>query len=296
VGITGFLSVVAYDRATGARLWRTDRKPSDGASAAGLWMSKAPDGSLIVAGQAARGFLDWYTVAFETTGAVRWEAVRDGGLNTDEIPAAVLVLPDGTSVVTGRGGPTLAGGFWQGVTAGYSPCGTLLWEAFSPLVTVWVTTLPSGDMVATGGYDAYLAAFRPPGEIGTPYCQANPNSTGSPGRIAAYGSLVVTDNDFTLLASDLPPSTFGIFFFGPTQAQSPLGDSFLCVGGPISRLQPAIQVGAGGEATRAVDLTASPAAGWMVPGATVNFQFWYRDPWAMMSGFSLTNGVSLAFQ
>ena len=29
VGISGFLTVVAYDRATGARLWRTDKKPGD---------------------------------------------------------------------------------------------------------------------------------------------------------------------------------------------------------------------------------------------------------------------------
>ena len=116
---------------------------------------------MVATGQALRGFLDWYTVAFETTGAVRWEAVRDGGLNTDEIPAAVLVLPDGTSVVTGKGGPNLPGGFIPGVTAGYSPDGALLWEAFSPLATVWAAALPNGDVVATGGYDAYLAAFRP---------------------------------------------------------------------------------------------------------------------------------------
>ena len=131
VGISTFLTVVAYDRATGARLWRTDKKPADGFGAAGLWMAKAPDGSLVATGQASRGFLDWYTVAFETTGAVRWEAVRDGGLNTDEIPAAVLVLPDGTSVVTGKGGPNLPGGFIPGVTAGYSSAGVLLWEAIS---------------------------------------------------------------------------------------------------------------------------------------------------------------------
>jgi hypothetical protein len=163
VGITGFLTVIAYDRATGARLWRTDKKPIDAGNAAGLRMDLAPDGSVVATGQALRGFLDWYTVAFETTGAVRWEAVRDGGLNTDEIPAAVLVLPDGTSVVTGQGGPNLPGGFIGGVTAGYSPTGTLLWEAFSPLVTVWATALPNGDVVATGGYDAYLAACQPSG-------------------------------------------------------------------------------------------------------------------------------------
>ena len=161
VGITGFLTVVAYDRVTGARLWRTDRKPADAANAAGLRLTLAPDGSLVATGQASRGFLDWYTVAFETTGEVRWEAVRDGGLNTDEIPAAVLVLADGTTVVTGKGGPNLPGGFIPGVTVGYSPAGELEWEAFSPFATVWVTDLPNGDVVATGGFDAYVAAFRP---------------------------------------------------------------------------------------------------------------------------------------
>ena len=53
-------------------------------------------------------------------------------------------MDDGTTVVTGPGGPNLPGGFIPGVTAGYSPNGTLLWEAFSRLATVWVTALPNG--------------------------------------------------------------------------------------------------------------------------------------------------------
>ena len=160
-----FLTVVAYDQATGARLWRKDKKPADAYEAAGLWMAKAPDGSFVVTGQASRGFLDWYTVAFETTGAVRWEAVRDGGLNTDEIPRDVLVLANGTTVVTGPGGPNLPGGYIQGVTAGYSRNGTLLWEGFSRLATVWAAALPSGDVCATGGYDALITCFQVPGII-----------------------------------------------------------------------------------------------------------------------------------
>ena len=202
-GVTGagtpalsyFLTVVAYDRATGARLWRTDKKPADGNSAAGYWMAKAPDGSLVVTGAAARGFLDWYTVAFETTGAVRWEAIRDGGLNTDEIPRSVLVMADGTTVVTGRGGPALPGGYWPGVTAGYSPNGTLLWEAFSALETVWATSLPNGDVCASGGYDALITCFRVSGVLQAKM-SATPSTGAAPLSVTFDGSASTTPQGF----------------------------------------------------------------------------------------------------
>ena len=162
--LTYYLTLVAYDRASGTRLWRTDKNPADGNNSFGLRMARAPDGSLVVTGQTNRGFLDWYTVAFETTGAVRWEAVRDGGLNTDEFPRGVLVLADGTAVVTGRGGAPFSTG-WPGVTAGYSPNGALLWEAFSTLETAWAAGLPNGDVCTTGGYDAFMACWRVSGII-----------------------------------------------------------------------------------------------------------------------------------
>ena len=167
-GVTGagtpalayFMTVVAYDRATGARLWRTNKKPADAGSAAGLRIALAPDGSVVVAGQASRGFLDWYTVSFAPSGLAKWEVVRDGGLNTDEIPAAVLMLGDGTAVVTGRGGPNLPGGYIPGVTVGYDAFGTLLWQAFSEQATVWAAALPSGDVCAAGGYDALVTCWQ----------------------------------------------------------------------------------------------------------------------------------------
>jgi hypothetical protein len=180
-GISGYLTVVAYDRTTGARRWRRDKRPADGTAAAGLRLDLAPDGSLVVAGQASRGFLDWYTVAFETTGGVRWEAVRDGGLNTDEIPAAVLALTDGTTVVTGRGGPNLPGGFIPGVTIGYGPDGSLLWEAFSRMATVWASALPNGDVCATGGYDALVTCWRIPDPAGNQPPRAVMSGTPSSG-------------------------------------------------------------------------------------------------------------------
>ena len=105
-------------------------------------------------------------MAFERSGAIRWSAVRDGGLNTDEIPRALLVLEDGTTVVTGRGGPNLPGGFIPGVTAGYGPDGTLLWEAFSTLETVSAGELPDQQLCTTGGYDALITCWRLPGPAG----------------------------------------------------------------------------------------------------------------------------------
>ena len=87
--------------------------------------------------------------------------MRDGGLNTDEIPAAVFTLADGTTVVTGKGGPNLPGGFIPGVTVGYGPDGTLLWQAFARMATVWGNALPNGNVCATGGYDALITCWRP---------------------------------------------------------------------------------------------------------------------------------------
>jgi len=157
--MTRVLTVVAYDRASGARRWKTIRKPADAGSAAGLRMVLALDGSIVVTGQANRGFLDWYTLALDTTGAVRWEAVRDGGLNTNEIPASIVTLSGGAIVVTGPGGPNLPGGFIPGVAAAYDSNGSLLWEAFAAMATVWATALPSGDVCATGGYDALVTCW-----------------------------------------------------------------------------------------------------------------------------------------
>jgi PKD repeat protein len=200
-GVTGagtpalayYLTVVAYDRATGARLWRRDKKPADAYDAAGLLMAIAPNGSLVVTGQTNRGFLDWYTVAFETTGAVRWEGVRDGGLNTDEIPSGVLVLADGTTVVTGKGGPNLPGGYIPGVTVGYGSNGELLWEAFSRMATIWATALPNGDVCATGGYDAFITCWRVSGAVRA-VMSAAPSTGVAPLLVSFDGSGSTTPN------------------------------------------------------------------------------------------------------
>ncbi|MBK7932712.1 MAG: PKD domain-containing protein [Acidobacteria bacterium] len=190
--ITQWLTVIAYDRVTGAKIWRTDKRPSDSTGAAGGRIARALDGSLVVTGHATRGFLDWYTAALNANGTVRWEAVRDGGLNTDEIPSGIIAMANGTTVVTGRGGPTLPGGFWPGYTVGYGPTGVLLWEGRSQQATVWASALPNGDVCATGGYDALITCFRP-GGIFTPLepvavMTVTPSSGTSPLNVAFNGS------------------------------------------------------------------------------------------------------------
>ena len=81
-GVTGagtpairyFLTVVAYSRSTGARLWRADSAPT-GSQGMGHRIALAPDGSVVVAGaHTSGGYFDWWTVALEASGAVRWEA------------------------------------------------------------------------------------------------------------------------------------------------------------------------------------------------------------------------------
>ena len=269
-GVTGagtpaiayFMTVVAYDRATGARLWRTDKKPADGASAAGLWMAKAPGGSFVVTGQASRGFLDWYTVAFETTGAVRWEAVRDGGLNTDEIPRSVFVLADGTTVVTGPGGPNLPGGYIQGVTAGYSSTGALLWEAFSPLATVWAAALPSGDVCATGGYDALITCFRVSGGISTLEPVAVMSTTPSTGTAPLT---VVFDGSGSIPRGN--PLVSWTWSFGDGSSGSGVQTShvYLAPGTYIAILTVTDSLGASGFTAKPIVVTSAPT---VTPGPT----------------------------
>ncbi|MEC7232324.1 MAG: hypothetical protein VXW31_05245, partial [Planctomycetota bacterium] len=133
------------------------------------------------------------------------------------------------------------------------------------------------------------------GSIGTRYCQTSPNSVGSGARIRVTGSAQVAANDVTLDARGLPPSLFGIFFTGTTQARSPLGNGTLCVSGSgVTRLDPAVVSTAAGEANLAIDLTAGPMSGLAIPGTTSNFQFWYRD--VVGAGSNLSDAVSVTWQ
>jgi len=142
----------------------------------------------------------------------------------------------------------------------------------------------------------YLFAHARPG-IGTPYCIGAPNSAGAGARMAGLGSTVVADNDFTVITEGLPPSVFGLYFFGPNAIQAPFGDGFRCVGGATQRLWPLKRANIFGTAARTIDLSTAPVVGTIVAGSDWNFQLWYRDGGGPGgNGFNVSDGLSVMFQ
>ena len=125
-----------------------------------------------------------------------------------------------------------------------------------------------------------------PGSVGTSYCQAAPNSTGSPSSISGQGSAVVADNNFTLTTTGLPSSSFSLYFFGPDQVFTPAQNGFICVGGSLLRILPGVQATPMGVATSAIDLTVPIVAANVIPGVNLNFQLWHRDIGGTGSNFS----------
>lgn len=143
------------------------------------------------------------------------------------------------------------------------------------------------------------------GTIGTTYCTSNPNSTGVNSSLSAAGSVAVSNNDLTLTAADLPPSSFGFFLASQTQGSvaNPGGSQgILCLGGAIGRFVGPGEIknsGPNGEFSLALDLTALPSpTGFVValPGQTWNFQAWHRDSVGGSAVSNFTDGLSTTLQ
>lgn len=111
---------------------------------------------------------------------------------------------------------------------------------------------------------------------------AVPNSTGVPGRAAAFGSTSVSANNLLLRGADLPQNQFGILVVSRDLGMTSIVGSqgLLCLGGSISRYGTILNTGSSGSFELAIDLTAIPqmsstVAG--VAGETWRFQAWHRD-------------------
>jgi carboxypeptidase T len=156
---------------------------------------------------------------------------------------------------------------------------------------VVASDLGSGSIVEAG-LDDVIVSYLDGDSCSTPsnFCVAAPNSAG-PGAIMGWsGSTDATDANFNLSVSGAPPTQFGLFFYGPSQQQVPVGDGFLCLGGSLVRL-PVVTVDALGGAFQPVDL----AGQGLFNGQTWNFQFWYRDPAGGPAGNNLSDGLEVEF-
>jgi len=203
-------------------------------------------------------------------------------------------------------GPRLiaAGGFGSGLGATISDIATfdgVAWSALEDWSSGSVRALGSyddgtGPGLYIGGRFLTIAGQRSrdlvrwscvQGGLGLGYCSpAAPNSTGRAGVIDIAGSPVVAQDDFTLLAHDLPANQFGYFLVSDTRdlVVSPGGSAgSLCLGGTIGRLVAPGQVrfsGTHGVFELPLDLTRLPAGAATVvasPGQVWHFQTWYRD-------------------
>ncbi|MEM9382262.1 MAG: hypothetical protein AAGB93_20065 [Planctomycetota bacterium] len=145
----------------------------------------------------------------------------------------------------------------------------------------------------------------PGGSIGTRYCTAEPNSAGDIGVVSAFGLNTAADNDFTLVASNLPSGAVGYFLVSANQgfvANAGGSSGNLCLSGAIGRFVGPGQVKArdfAGEIALPIDLTALPAPTGAVSvqaGETWNFQLWHRDQGPMGATSNFTRALSTSFQ
>lgn len=201
---------------------------------------------------------------------------------------------DGTGMGTGQ----QRAGLWRGTAASWEDLHAFLPSSFeySEATGIWT----DGVTTRVCGFGGNLATNRieclvwTSTVVGTTYCQAAPNSTGAASRIAGWGSSVVASNDFTLTATELPPNSNGLFFFGPSQVYVPAQNGFRCVGGSLLRILPANQANAQGVVARTLDLTSPALATNVLPGTTLNFQRWYRDSVGASANYS--NALSVTWQ
>ena len=92
------------------------------------------------------------------------------------------------------------------------------------------------------------------------------------------------------------PSMPGLFFHGPGQGKIPYGDGFLCVAPPFTAVLPAPHIGALGTGQQWLDNSDPAHAPSFTPGATLYFQWWYRDPAANLKGFNLSDALAVTLE
>ncbi|MDG1049409.1 MAG: hypothetical protein P8M11_01800 [Planctomycetota bacterium] len=175
------------------------------------------------------------------------------------------------------------------VIVGSTVTGSILTEAILPLTADNLYTTAWGGSV----------------ELGERFCNpAAVNSTGAAASLSALGSTAVASQDFTLIASQLPSSSFGFALVSQSRGFIPnpggsQGD--LCLGGSIGRFVGPGQIqqaDSSGAWSLTVDLAQVPTPTGLVavqPGDTWSFQAWYRDAVAGVTTSNFTSAIEVDF-
>ena len=147
---------------------------------------------------------------------------------------------------------------------------------------------------STPGGAVLLTLGCPPDAV-YPYCTAVANSTGQRAAMAWQNTTSIANNDFRLSATKCPADKPGLFFYGTTPTELPIGEGHLCVTGATYRL-PVVSTGPTGTPSHTVDFTSPPnPAGQISAGETWYFSFWFRDPTGGPAGFNFANGLRATF-
>jgi len=125
------------------------------------------------------------------------------------------------------------------------------------------------------------------------YCEGGVNSTGMTGSLDYSGSISISENDFHLTASGLPPNRPGFFFYGTKRIQVPFGNGFRCIGGNVVRYRK-IGTEVTGDVAVHLDFTRPPLTN-IVPGIAYYFQLYFRDRTAGGAGFNTTDAICAVF-
>ena len=124
-------------------------------------------------------------------------------------------------------------------------------------------------------------------------CSNGPNSSGFSSVVEFSGLTSIGDDDLTLTAGPMLPSSFGFFIQAQLAGSGALPGGTLCVTQPFFRLPPE-QASMDGFLTHRLQIqNPNTPAQQIMAGQTWRFQAWHRDTAAV--GYGLSNALKLVF-
>jgi hypothetical protein len=148
----------------------------------------------------------------------------------------------------------------------------------------WYFHIRAVDKSGNAGTTVHLGPFLYDATPVTTYCTPLTSSSGCVASMGTSGTPSLSNpGGFTVTVTNMEAAKPGLLFFGTTgQNSAPFFGGTLCVAAPIYRLGVKNLGGAAGcSGTISYTLSnflASPGGSFVVAGALVRSQVWYRDP------------------